>query len=384
MFAFNTRNVLLAVGLVALGIALYFLAPLDDSCQPITTQAPMEGSQGYRVWEGETLKSFEHGGRKVCIPTGWESVGELSRGEGWATYERGTTGVVIRSDSWASIILTPKGSSYTVTLRYPSNTPAAFIPDYVNIVGHAFGSVGTLFADAGTEARQHTVLVTAGLAGNTVDDHSRVYPDTTARLTTFVRTPDQYRAAELLTHAVVHIYNRYQTDGLGYEANQAPFKKGDWQEVEAAWAELALNTSKAGRENRVNYLYNVHTAVRTNTVSLITVPPFNDRTEFAKITQSVVVATDADEIDYQYGHYVLGPLTLLGAEGLLIKYNAPVHVKDILIRIHTGEVTNFMDQLGTLLPKDQVDHVRAWVRGEESIPEDLVTRAVEYYDAHPQ
>lgn len=380
------KKALVVLGIVVmcalLAIAVYFLPILKGECYKVPDHLkPFAGSQGYRIWSGNTLKSFDHKNRPVCVPQGWEAVGATETGVGWAKFEKNLTGVLIRSDAFTLQSIQPKQSRYTVRILYPVTTNEKLVTRYVAIIENAFNRTGKLFNDVPTDQRiEHTVLITAGLAGNTYEEGTRVYPDPSARVSAFVRTPDSLRAEELLIHAVAHLYNRHQTGVLPYEKLQLPFTEEDWQEVEATWAEMAFTTSDA--KVRSVYLYTVHTAVRTGNFSLIKEAPFNNQKAFEKIRQSVVVAPNSPNLDYQYGHYVLAPLSMLAVEAMLQQSHTGTSVEKILTTIHMGNAQNFFDELEKVLSKEQVEHVRNWFEGKETVPSDLINFAVTYYKSN--
>jgi len=377
-----SRIYALLVALIASTVlvgAYFIFSPTDGACAPISDQKQQEGSQGYRVWFGESLKSFEHNGKPVCVPEGWQAVGAVEEGTGWATFTKERTGVVIKSDAFGALTLNPEGSSYTVTVLYPLITNTETLNRYVHIVSSAFSHVEKLFPSSASGKHTHTVLVTAGLAGNTSADGTRVYPDPTEDISMFVRTPNYPRAEELFVHAVMHLFNRQRTDLTAYQNNQDPFPAEDWQEMEAAWSETAFSTWNEGREARIQYLYNIHRAVRTNAFSLIVSEPFNDKKAFEKIRQSAIVKEGSDYLEYQYGHYVLAPLTMVAIEGLLVNRSSEIHVADLLRTIHQDPSTNFFTELGKILSKEELSRVMAWIQGQETIPENLVMKGVAFY-----
>lgn len=377
-----TLSIAAFAALAALGIG-YVVTSDVPPCTPITEQKLQEGSQGYRVWFGESLKSFEHNGKSVCVPDGWQAVGATKEGSGWAVFTKERTGVVIKSEAFGALTLNPEGSSYTVTVLYPLITNNETLNRYVTIISSAFSNVEELFPSSTAKKRAHTVLVTAGLAGNTSADGTRVYPDPTDNVSMFVRTPNYPRAEELFIHAVMHLFNRQRADLTSYQKHQDPFPAEDWQEMEAVWSETAFSTWNEGRKARVEYLYNVHKAVRTNSFSLIVSEPFNDKKAFEKIRQGAVVKEGSDYLDYQYGHYVLAPLTMVAIEGLLVGRSSNTHVADLLKTIHQNSSTNFFEELGKTLSKEESSQIMAWIRGEETIPETLVMKGLGRYLQQP-
>jgi hypothetical protein len=378
---FRTLVIASLGALILIGILFWGDPRTIPNCFPIPTAANQEGTQGYRLWSGESLKSFDTGGKRICIPPGWQPVGEISSGPGFAEFPPNLTGVIIKTDSFASTTITLTNSSYNVTVLYPIATPPALVPAYAALVTHAFNTVGKLFADSSSisPTRPHTVLITAGLAGDTRGDGTRVYPDPGPNATMLVRSLDQPRSGELFIHAITHLYNRERPDLDAYENNQSPLKASDWQELEATWSETAFTESEALRLLRVQYLYQVHTAVETQNFSLISGPPFNDAVAFKRIKKSVAVPEDASYLDEQYGHYILAPLVLIATEGLLIQNHTGTSVEKILTDLHTGKSTSFFDALAAVLPKEKVTEVTQWMQGEKTIPQELVLVGAKSY-----
>lgn len=369
----------------AIALGRFVFAP---ECYTIRERVPAEGSQGYQTWYGETLKSFYHRGRRMCIPKGWRAVGAVKTGNvrggeaiGWATFEDGKTGIMIQNGAFAERTIPLDGSNYAVTLLYPAETPDYLLLEYARITENAFNRIGAVFNDEKTETPvPHTVLVTAGLAGASADGGTFIYPDPRSSVTIFVRDPQDPRSEELVIHAVVHLYNRFGAHDRTYLNLQSPLSSGDFEELEATWAETAFRTSDSGRENRLAYLYNVHTAVETGNFDLITGPPFDDREAFATINPGVAVPQDASELDIQYGHYVLGPLSMLAIDGLLDEAGAPADVEKILTRIHAGEAENLFAELARYLTDEELNTAWQWMDGEETVPRALIQTALERYD----
>lgn len=368
------RKILIVVGCGAVLIlgALYFLPVFLGHCYKVGNPKPVAGSQGYRIWSDETLKSFDHHNREVCVLEGWRAVGATEVGKGVARFEPTLTGILIHSDAFSSHTILPKNSSYALTVVYPVDTDAKLLEKYDAIIENAFSRVGNVFNDAPASKRTpHTVLITAGIAGDTRDESTRVYPDPNAQVTIFVRVPNHPRAEELFIHAVMHLYNRHREDLLAYQKLQAPFSADDWQELEAAWSETAFATSGQSLI-RLLYLTNVYNAVRTNNFSLIAEPPFKNKKEFEKIHQSAVVRKGSPNLDYQYGHYILAPLSMLGIEGLLQKSGTGVTLEHVLTEVHRGSGKNFFEVLKNSLSQSEIDDIHDWLEGRATIPEHLI------------
>jgi len=362
--------------LVILGAYLFYI--FTRPCFAIPVQVNVDGTQGYRLWQGEDFKSFEHRGLKMCIPEGWRAIGASIVGAGWARFPSGYTGVAIKSDAFDSTSVTPRGTSYTLEVVYPKITSKEELKQYESIINRSFTSVGTLFVDPNPHT--HTVLITSKLAGNTVDDGTRVYPDPSEYMSIIVRTPEQSRGEQLFLHAVMHLYNRHRSDLGLYQKNQNPFSDTDFQEAEATWAETALLPSNEGRKLRIEYMYRIHSLLKAGKFADIRNSPFNDLEENSRIVQSAIVARDASTLDEQYGHYILMPLTMLAIEGLLQKDNAKASIEKILTRIHNDK-SPFLEALAEILPGADIVRIESWIHGDVAIPKELVDFGRKYYDS---
>jgi hypothetical protein len=199
----------------------------------------------------------------------------------------------------------------------------------------------------------------------------------------FVRNLDHKRGEELFIHAVAHLHNRYREDLTDYQGTQAPVPREDWQELEASWFEIAFRSSTEGRQRRLTELYAIHTAIKNNTYSPALIFPFSESDLFHKVTQhNVVIRPHSGYSDYQYGHYVLAPLVMTAIEGLLQNYHTGTNIEAILTELHLSAGSNFFEKLRSILPHSEIERIFKWMRGEETIPHDLIFSALEYYDSH--
>jgi hypothetical protein len=374
---FKLQNLVLSgvlLGVVLLGYVIFM-----PECTTIGAVRPQMGSQGYRTWSGESLKTFTHSGNKICIPPGWAPLGEDSAGDGWVVFPAGVTGVLYKTDSFSSQTILPAESEYQVELLHSTDLPPQDSAAYRDMVESAFDQVGSLYNDSPKDLRQkHSILVTAGLAGDTRSSETRVYPDPTRARSFIVRGAGDARGEELLVHAVVHLYNRHALVGTEYTAVQAPFSAEEFQELEATWAELALNTNVEGVRLRLLYLYQVHSAVMTRDFSLIPGPPFNDETGFSLIRPTIFVPSNGGYLEFQYGHYILAPLVMAAADALLSEAQTGTTVADLIKEVHTTDA-NLITLLTRELGEQQVSELMAYARGEQQIPYPLVERAKRLY-----
>jgi len=372
-----TRNLALGI-LLAAGVGFFALASLP--CAPIEEQVATTGSHGYRIWSGPTLVSFEHAGGRVCVPRGWEPIGSVRHNATWAIFAPETTGVMVRSSAFAETALTFEHSSFEVTLRYPVEaTTPQLLAEYEAMVRNAFERTGALFDDhPRLIPRPHTVLVTASIPASEAEAAS-IYPDPGINVSFLILKPSHVRSEELLVHAVAHLYNRHEKDFMRYQDIQGLMPPSDWQELEASWMETAFRTSHEGRLARIEYLYNVHQAVRTRDFSLIQEPPFDDRAAFDQMKGLFVIGDDASYLDTQYAHYVLGPLLMIGVEGLLLQNEAGANVETLLYLMHTEDIEDFLGALSTLLPSEEIDRIIRWLNGEETIDHALLLKGASEY-----
>jgi len=348
-------------------------------CMTIGSQENKIGSHGLIYWIGPTFKSFVHSDFPVCIPGGWKSMGEIAEGNGWAKFAKDKAGVMIKKDGFYTTKIRSRKGSNEITVYYPVETPRVNIEKYVDIVQDAFDRVENIYPKTEV-SREIEVLVTAGLAGNTIDPTTRIYPDPNENLLFIVYAPQQYRADELVIHAVMHTYNRFRTEMTGYLEYQSPFGASEWSELEATWAETAFNGDAVRRLKRIEYLYNVHNAVRTNNYKLISMPPFNDKKAFEKINQAVTVKTGSQFLDYQYGHYILAPLSMIAVDGMLYSHKGKEDVESILTKIHGDPSVNFVTEISKVLTNKEVATFMKWVEGKETVPMELVFSTAHRYN----
>jgi hypothetical protein len=356
---------------------------IPGTCVSVPKQAFENGTQGYRIWANDDLASFNHNGKRICIPEGFEAIGERESGTGYALFKSGVTGIVIRSDAFSRETLYPSESGYEISFIYPLDTPQEFIEKYRAIVKNAFSRVAGLYDSEDGELETHTVLVTALLGGNTIEEGTRVYPDPSEDLTIVVRTPDQPRSEELVIHAVAHVFNRYREDLGAYKKNQLPFAPEDFEELEATWTETAFLTWEEARIARLQYLHRIHVAVRNRDFSLITTPPFNDEEAFNEITESVIVPRNASYLNHQYNHYVLAPLGMVAIEGLFSRALRSDGVEEVLQELHANPSLNFLEVLEEKLGQDARVRIEGFLLGHETIPFDLVLEGAKRYARTP-
>lgn len=371
------RNLVLTAALLLLALAAYVM--LMPECTTIGAVRAQMGSQGYRTWSGESFKTFLQLGNKVCVPVGWAPLGERAAGDGWVEFPDGVTGVLYKTDSFLSKTITPAKSEYAVILIYPKDLPVLDVETYTELVESAFSNIGVLYGDTPKEIRQqHTVLVTAGLAGDTRTSETRVYPDPTLQRSFIVRNPGDLRGEELLVHAIIHLYNRHALSGTEYKALQQPFSEEEFEELEATWAEFALSTNLEGARLRLLYLYQVHTAVMTKNFELIPGPPFNDETGFTLLRPTVFVPENGSYLEYQYGHYILAPLVMAATDGLLQQSRSTKTVQDLLTEVHTTNA-NFMSLVERELGAARAAEILSYARGEVQVPFQLIESAKRVY-----
>lgn len=387
---FPKKHALLVLGMAAVALATVVGTAFSFSCIVPKERVPQEGTQGYQTWYGKDIRSFYHRDRRVCVPYGWEAVGATAKGNlpvrgtqagGWARWEHGKTGIVVRSAAFSKAAFSVPESNYKITLRYSASTSPSAARRYERAVEHAFARVGALFGDAISDSPvPHTVLVTAGLERDSSGEEIALYPDPRGSVTVLVQDPEEsVRGEELLLHAVVHLYNRFNTKRTRYQRYQSPLSAADVEELEATWAETAFRTSEKGRAARLSYLYNVHGAVTTGNFALPKAPPFDDAEAFSVIRPGVVQPPGASELDIQYGHYVLGPLSMVGIDGLLTRADATADLEDILKRIHTGDADNLFAELARYLTDAQVKNIADWMSGKEAVPKSVIEAALEHY-----
>jgi hypothetical protein len=360
------------LGLIMMLLLGYVAYPYvnPSHCQDVSRVPDQDGSQGFRLWTGESLKSFEHGGRSICIPAGWEALGANTMGDGWARFPWGKTGVLIKSDSFSALPIEATGS-YDITLRFPKDVRELELATYQTLIENAVNRNAELFGDGGDSALPHTMLVTAGLS-----ELGFVYPDPSEHLTIIMRPANDVRGEELLIHAISHLYNRFSGQ-ISY-TSQSPFSHGEFEELVSTWTETAFSTVSERQRGRVEYLYRIHTAVMVGDFSLITEPPFNDEVGFRAI-EPTIFADEGKPLDIQYGHYVLAPLFMIAVDGLLAEQAPEVSVERILRDIHVDSSVSFMDRLEMHLTEADMATLQSYAEGNVQIPWDTIQRGLARY-----
>lgn len=374
----KTYWIITIVCIALLGCVLLYR---EVSCVEVMPQKPIMSSHGWKVWFGSSLQSFEHNGKRICIPDDWEPVGEAEKKLGWARFPEGASGVLIQSSDFEFRTVQTENNSYVLRVVYQKSMAPELASAYIETITQAFNRVGGLFPNTKGQSRTHTVLITVGVAGDGNDFETSVYPDPSEEISIFVRNVEHKRAEELFIHAAAHLYNRYRTDLTAYQNTQSPILSPDWQEMEAAWTEVAFRSSPSGRTRRLAELYDVHRAIQTNTFSESLIFPFSERELFDAVTQrAIAIKEDSVYSDYQYGHYVLAPLVMVAIEGLLLQYNTDADISKILYELHTGTESHFLDTVRAVLPANEILTIERWMDGRETIPHNLVLSASKYYE----
>lgn len=375
------RSVLIKIFVVVAVAAILIVAAIqwNRMCTTVTATDPVMGSHGWGVWFDETFQVFDHNEKRICVPEGWASVGSVQRGSTWAKFPKDQSAILVRPETFGTYDLTFAESAYRVRVVYPIEMNAETLAPYLVLITNAFEKVGALYPNA-TDPREHTVFVSVGLLGDGMDFESTLYPEPGPTVSTFARAYQHVRSDELLIHAVAHLYNRHRPDLIAYEQAQSPIPSEDFQEMEASWVEVYARSTNEGRAERLDQLYAVHAAVQSNAYAPDLLYPFSEREYFDGITQkNVVLPADAPYSDFQYGHYILAPLSMVAIDGLLSERKAPVRVADILTTIHENPDTNLFSEAAKYLTPEDMQDLTMWMRGEKLIPRGLIERGNAVY-----
>ena len=374
----------LAIGTLAAAIFLgtFFAVRIyaaSHACTPPSNEAQHMSSHGWNVWRGDTFQSFTHHGEWICVPRGWMPVGAVSETSDRARFSPLGDGVLVRTDSFVVRDVTTRKHDFVVQVVYPRALDAGQLPQYLAIITRAFDDVGDQYPNASGTPISHTVLLSVGIAGDGHDFDTSIYPEPSLHLSVLVHNLDNPRTEELYLHAIAHLYNRYRTDLIAYKDHQAPLGAVDWEELEASWTELIFRSSKEGLDRHITELSNMYFHNMQHTFSSTDPYPFNNKEIFDAVRyRTAILPDDAKYPDEQLGHYIIAPLTILSTEGRLAVHTAPVHIKDIFIRIHrTNE--NFFVVLGEYLPAEEVTEVVSEFRGAQLLSPALLLRGATYY-----
>lgn len=102
-----------------------------ESCELPARQENIPSNHGYRVWSGDTLRSFDHDGQAVCIPRGWRAIGVEESIPGWAVFPADTSGVLIREDAFAIQTKRFENTTFEVRIVYPRETLSDEVQQYM-------------------------------------------------------------------------------------------------------------------------------------------------------------------------------------------------------------------------------------------------------------
>ena len=302
-------------------------------CAALPDHVEKDGTQGVKIWKGETYVAFpQERGERYCVPEGWEPAGYAEAGPGWAIFPPRHTGVFIRTADWSREEVQYADTLFPVLLLWPNDANPKKLAQMKTSIQRAFEDVGAMYPKLPEDRRAlHTVIITAGIAGDTRGAKTRVYPEPAVNLTSMFRLPGHHRAESLFIHAVAHLYNRHRPYTLNDQADHWRVPSVDFSELVASWTEHRFGTNVKVRRKRLEYLYNIHTAVQTGDFSLIVVPPFNEEEGFRKIQKTVAVKKGAGNMSVHYGHYIIGCLSMVATEGLLAK-----SLRDVVLLVIVG------------------------------------------------
>ncbi len=263
-------------------------------------------------------------------------------------------------------------SDFDLSVTYLKAMPEAERNAYVEIIKKAFNDVGSLYPGSTHLPQKHTVLISVGLAGDGNQFETSVYPNPSQYVSVFAKNRNHPRAEELFIHGATHAYNRFHPEFKTYQDNQSPLPAGDFEEMEATWTELTFRSSKDALGTRIDDLYRTYTAVMDNRTDETILYPLSDKEIFEGIkNKSVIVSAQATEGEAEFGHYILAPLVMLAAEGMLDE--SDVTIDSILMEVHrTNE--NFFSVLSRHVDQREMSLILEFIEGRAVIPEDLVRK----------
>ena len=343
------------------------------ACLPVPKQAVKTSTHGYGVWSNSFYKSFIPGDERFCVPNDWKPVGEKALDRGGATFPNEGTGILVKSSDFSATKIPLDKTDFELTAVYLATMPEDELQEYVKIIQRAFNDVGSLYPkNDSLETQKHTVLISVGIAGDGYEFENSIYPNPSQFLSVFAKNISHPRAEDLFIHAATHAYNRFHPSFQTYQDNQTPLPAGDFEEMEATWAEISFRSSNEELAIRVENLYRTYMAVMMSTPSNDLLYPLNEDRVFKQISnKSVVVEMDATEGEAEFGHYVLAPLVMLAIEGMLQEQQSLMTLDALLLETHASG-SNFFEHLNKYVPKENVDRILRFIEGQEEIPIELV------------
>lgn len=369
----RSRNVIIAILLAILAVLFY----QTYTCLPAPNQAPTQSTHGYSVWSNQIFKSFMPGTARFCVPKDWQPLGAVSNDRGGATFPEGSTGILIKSAEFASTTVPLEKTDFELSVVFLKAMPETEQTAYVEIIKHAFNTVGTLYPPSTLPPQKHSVLISVGLAGDGNQFETSVYPNPSQYLSVFAKNRHNPRAEELFIHAATHAYNRFHPAFNTYQNNQSPLPAGDFEELEATWTELTFRSSSEALVRRTDDLYRTYLAVMNNQPTPGILYPLSNPQVFESITnKSVMVQTDATEGEAEFGHYIMAPLVFLSIEGMLADKKASTTVESLLKEVHQTN-QNFFTLLAQHLDENEMALVTRSLTGETLLTESQVQRGLQ-------
>jgi hypothetical protein len=361
-------------------LTFVFINKSEVPCLTLEARLSIMSSHGWRVWHGSSFITEEHHGERVCVPTGWRAIGAITEGSGWAEFKEGGSAILAHTDLLNEDRVILEGLSFPLSILSPRTMAAEDYAHYKETIIAAFTQVAQLYPTPHRTV-PHTVLITVGLGGKAQIFEDTLYPDPSSEVSMLVRDRTHKRSTELFIHAVAHLFNRYMSDGRSYLMAQSPFPASDFEEMEAAWSEIAFLQNDAARRRRLDELYAIHRSVVTGTTSVALMYPFDDALRVSGLSvHTPIVPEGSNYIDYQYAHYVLAPLIMVGIDGMLSVRSTGSTVEELLYSLHSDPTKNFFLELRRLLGDADIETIMSWVDGTALVSEIYLKAGVSLYE----
>jgi hypothetical protein len=363
-------------------LALAFMRDPHVSCHTLEPRPPVMSSHGFRVWYGDSFITEEHRGERICVPEDWRAIGTVREGDGWVQFKDGGSAILARTDLFTEDQVVLSDLDFPLVILSPHTmSPQEYTP-YKETILAAFSDIARLYPRP-SRTKPHTILITVGVGGAAQTFEDTLYPDPSSEVSMFVRDRTHKRSTELFIHAIAHLFNRYAEDDRQYLNVQSPFPPSDFEEMEAAWSEVAFLRKNAERRRRVSELYAIHQSIAIGTSTGARIYPFDDSVRVSELrVYSPIVPEGSSYIDYQYGHYVLAPLIMIGIEGMLHERGASTTVQSLLSEIHHDPTKNFLTELRDFLSDADLSSVTSWINDGVLVPETYLTRGLSFYEQY--
>ncbi|MBI1363619.1 MAG: hypothetical protein GC134_06510 [Proteobacteria bacterium] len=363
----------------------------DGTCLPIPPYKEAFNKHGLQVWQDDIFKTFlqpNKGRFYYEMPAGWSPIGAEStrqeKGKTCVQFPPHQSATFVNTAHFVSATLQVEGVHFPVRAVWRNTLSDTQVKEYLDVIRNGFEQVSSIYPYGVPNSMlgEHTVMITAGIITDEKAPTRNLYPNVGPNASYIYHWPGA-RMEELLYHAVAHLYNRFRYM-YSYRPVAPTLNYVEYQECLASWVESRYVRSDMDRWKRAMHILHIHEGVVLPEVKMgKEVGMFRKLNDMSGPLPINLVRHRPPHmhVKKEYAHYILAPLLLMGAEGLLIEGGKDVRMEDVLRDVHTNKYgTNLYGVLGMYLSEDQMRTYRRWEDGLEVIPRKYIYAALKRYD----